>query len=496
MGQHPTITLEMQSAEIEQDISIKNALARIPIDDAELPYQRPAREQLIKLRKAAVIAPMGAGKTRIICTALLEHGLINYELLQKYPILVIGSGASLPAWYKQIPQWTGYTESKIHVVSGSGLAREQVWRRLLRLQDGGVFIINYSVFLRDRKILEMIPWSCVIADEYHKTMRSKETKTYAAFKRITYEVPYLFMVSGTPARKHPGSMWTMFNIIAPKVFTSYWRFVNTYCVTVTTQFGVEIIGPKNVQGLHKIMCEFTAYIPKEVVASYLPKGRRDIITIEMTDYQAKVYKKLCKEMICELDNKQLIVTPTILARIVKFRQLLCCPKTVDPTTKDIGGALEYILDTFDDDDHIVIFVPFRDAVTCIQQDLVAAGHKNVFALMGGISVAEANEQRQLFRETKGIMLCTVQYAESFDLETCKTSWFNGYDYSLDVNEQAEGRTQRAISKSSTVFWHYLQYQDTVDMDFLAALHHDYRNMKRIYERPQALIEAMKRGMSI
>ena len=82
--------------------------------------------------------------------------------------------------------------------------------------------------------------------------------------------------------------------------------------------------------------------------------------------------------------------------------------------------------------------------------------------------------------------CTIAYAESWDAETCKQSYFLGYDYSIDMNEQAEGRTRRAISAHEFVRWVYLHYSGTVDDHFLGELNVDLHNITKVLKNPKLL----------
>jgi hypothetical protein len=83
-------------------------------------------------------------------------------------------------------------------------------------------------------------------------------------------------------------MFTAFQIVAPKVWTSYWKFVKMFCYVDDSGFGQKVHGVKNAEQLRSIMDEYFAYIPPEVVADELPEGRRVGIDIEMDEEQTKI----------------------------------------------------------------------------------------------------------------------------------------------------------------------------------------------------------------
>lgn len=460
----------------------------------EFIYQGYIRRQVVKLLKTVVVSVPGSGKTRPTVEALVELGRIyppGPTLTPHGPILVVCTGPAIATWRRQLPGWSQCPEleQEIHIVRGPKHKRVQLWTQAEQ-SNGGIYITNYSIFLRDYAYILAARWSTMIADEYHRCMRrKKKNRTYAAFLSLSRKVEVVILLTGSLMRKNPASMFTAFQIIKPKLFRGYWKFVNTFCIVTEGHFGKQIEGVRNVKALQEIMDRYMAYIPKEAVVDQLPDGRRMTMYAEMTQEQAKIYKDLTEDMISELKDS-ILVTPNVLTRLIRLRQLLCCPRILDPSL-GMGGGFDLILDKLQDQSHAVIFVPFRPACEFIPDELRRRGYKNVYMIRGGISPDQQDEQVNAFRETRGILVCTISYAESFDLETCDTSHFLGYDYSLDVNEQAEGRTTRAISEFEYVTWNYVKYLGTHDEDFLQELGTDMHNVRRVMQRPESLINALR-----
>jgi len=464
---------------------------------AEFKYQKYAREKIVRLKRTGLLSVPGSGKTRPIIDALVELGIIvpHAPTEGRYPfgpVLIACSGPAIATWLRQLPEWTNDPQlaDDITIVRGNKHKRMIMWGGA-EGSNWGIYLINYSIFLRDYAAIKPIPWVAVIADEYHKCMRrKKKNKTYAAFQQMTRHTEVLVLASGSSLRKDPSSMFTLFQLVKPKLFRSYWKFVESYCITQEGHFGREILGPKNVTQFKKIVDRYLAYIPKEVVADQLPKGRRMPLVVEMTRTQAKIYRELSEDMIAWLESGELIIAPNVLTKILRLRQLLCCPRILDESL-DMGGGFEAISDKLEEDPHCVIFVPFRPAAEYVRNELLHRGHKHVYMIRGGIGYLEQQWEINCFRQLRGIIVCTIAYAESFDLETCKTSYFLGYDYSLDINEQAEGRTRRAISLHDYVTWHYIKYLGTIDEHFLRVLDTDATNVNRVLTRPKELIAALK-----
>ncbi len=462
----------------------------------EFSYQGYIREKIVRLKRLGVLAKPGSGKTRPIIDALVELGRIYPPGADQYkfpfgPILVVCVGSAVPTWTRQLPLWANDPELEdwiIHV-TGKKHLRVTEWSNA-ESTGAGIYITNSSIFWRDYALIKQVKWAVVVADEYHKFMlRRKPGKTFKLFRSLTRHIEVVVLVSGSSLRKNASSMWTLFTIVVPgKLFGSYWKFIKTWCIVEDFGFGQEILGLKNVEEYKKLVDRHHAYVPAKVVAEQLPEGRRQPIYVEMTKSQSQVYNDLNKEMIAVLEDT-IIVAKNPLAKILKLRQLLCCPKIID-TRLDMGGGFEAIVDQLDVTPHCVIFVPFRPACDFIQDELTRRGYVS-HIIRGGIGPDEQTSRIAYFKEHRSIIICTIAYAESFDLETCATSYFLGYDYSLDVNQQAEGRTQRAISKHGFVTWNYLRYNNTIDEHFLTILSVDLRNVDRVQARPKEFIEWLK-----
>ena len=463
----------------------------------EYKYQAFARERIVNLKRTAVIAIPGCGKTRPIIDALVELQLINPGLVtpegMRFPegsIFIVCSGPAIATWLKQIPEWTDDFSLKhdIYVVRGPKHKRMALWYQAQ--VHPGIYITNFSVFYRDHLVIREVKWSAVIADEYHKSMRRHKSETFKRFRSMTRHIKVLVLASGSLVSRNPASMWTAFALIKPSLFRGFWKFAKTYCNIDDGEYGKTIWGVKNVEALKKIMDRYLAYIPEEVVADQLPEGKRQTVAALMTPKQAKVYNDIAEDMIHVIEESdKIIVAPNILSQLIKLRQLLCCPRILDPTF-DMGGGFEILLTALEETPHMAIFVPFRPAVTYITDELRRKGY-DVNYLRGGVTTEEQMERTEYFRKHKSIIVCTIAYAESFDLETCNTSYFLGYDYSVDTNKQAEGRTRRAISGHKFVTWNYIKYMHTIDEELLLKLDEDIIIVRKILSRPQAIIDALK-----
>lgn len=455
-------------------------------------YQEYVHQKIVKRKRTAIIGAPGSGKTRPAITSVDELG--GFESA----VLVVCSGPAIATWTRQIPLWRDKPDyaDNIHVVQDEAFRREKLWRQAHDTKFG-TYICNFSTFYRDWEMIKKIPWRVVMCDEYHKVMRSHKIhvktkkgvrlKTYGKFLQMTRHTEILILLTGSLIRGNASSMFTAFQLVKPKLFSSYWRFVRTFCYVDDTGFGADVHGVRNAGALRKIMDEHFAYIPLEVVADQLPEGARIGIDVGITAEQRRIYKELDEDMMTII-GESVVLTPTVLSKITRLRQLLCCPKILNESL-GMGASFEAIVDRLDQDPHVAIFVPFRPAVDYFVDELRRLGYEAT-GLYGGIGNKEQQSIVDSFRARKSIIVCTIQYAESFDLETCKTSYFCGYDLTADQNEQAEGRTRRAISAHEFVTWNYLKTNTPLDMYFLDKLGDDQHNAHLVLQRPEEFIQAL------
>jgi len=449
------------------------------------PYQDFAYERMVKLKRTALISKPGSAKTRPTAEACRTLGSFDGKRIT----IIIASSTAFGQWQRQLQLWAKVPANRIVLQPKNATQRRKVWASLKA--NGGVYICTYMSFLRDLSTIKALGAQVmtVIADEYHKAIRKHNTKTFAAFRTVTLHTPVVFMLTGSGMNKHPGQLWTALNTAAPKRFTSYWKFVDHHCLSQMTDFGWEFLGIINIENLRKVMDEWLVVIPPEVVASQLPNGLRSTVVVRMDDIQNKVYDQLAADLMAILPDGELIATPTQLSLILQLRKLLCCPKLINDTF-GYGPGLEHIVESLEDDSHAVIFVPFKEALEHVRNALREAGYYNVFILQGGITTEEQQQRIAQFKSTRGIIVCTTAYGESYDLETCNNTWFLGYDFNSDNMEQCEGRTQRAISGHEFVRWRYIKYAQTIDEHFLAQMGQNRRQVARVMNGRQQLIDML------
>jgi SNF2 family DNA or RNA helicase len=432
-----------------------------PYDDSDfVDWQIADSDAAAKAKRFIIGHKMGLGKTRIASRAMSFWDFSRF--------LIVCSKNGMLMWKREMLK-LGLPAT---IISGNKLQRKELWRRA-RLYNC-VPICTHAVFRND--ILEIgVNWDGMLVDELHRACRKKSAQIFKCFQYVARNCEYLLLLTGSPARKGPHNLWIYFNLLNHKLFSSYWRFVNTYCWVNDTGFGKEILGVKNEEELKALLRRHGRFRTWKEVLPNAPKKTKQFLEVEMDDEQEGVYKQLEAQCIAEVGSEgDLLVAPSDLSLIMKFRQLLVCPKILHPEL-GYGAGIEAICEAMADEEetHFVVFTPFAKALPHLYEYVTdVRGYKSVGVLQGGMSTEDMEEIVARSKRERGLLLCTIQYATTFDLETMWHAFFLGAEWSIDDNEQAEYRLIRFIT-NHPVNINYVRYNGTIDDHVFEAL--DFNN---------------------
>jgi len=415
-------------------------------------YQAEGCDFLVQHPRVILADEMGLGKTLEVLAAIKK-----LKLTQKH-ILVVCSGSSQYVWKKEVAKWL--PELPFTMVVGNPSKRHSIWKNL----PLGMVVCTYGVLRQDIDVMQKF-WSLVIADEAHN-LHNRKTKNFKSFKRL--RSTYLFLVTGSPVKRGPESLWTFLHLIDRKVFSSYWRYVNAFCMIIDGPFGKENLGPKNITALKEVVLKNRLIRRMKVnVAPELPPKIRQLLPVEPTPLQVRIHKQLAEKMVADLPSGDLLVTPSILAKLVRLRQLFVTPKLITPELEDgagLNGIVEHMKE-ISDQPHVVIFTPFAKAIPFIANRLEKEKLGTAVILKGGMKPNDVGETLEAFIRLKCIAICTIKFAQSFDLDTAHTGYFLGYEWEPLENYQAEDRLHRITTVAPSVNIYYIQHVNPFPEDF-------------------------------
>lgn len=396
-------------------------------------YQREDADLLVRKGSLMLGHKTGLGKTFIALLGASEMGGDR--------LLITGTKSSLATWLTEVPRWT---EGKPVYLGAKTPGLQEAWNRACQKDRPGIWLVNHSMFqqLVHRGDARKKPfWDTLIEDEAHKS-KNRTKLLFKALKKV--EADHRILASATFASRGAQDIYAPLNLIDPKMFPSYWRFVNTFCYVEDSSYGKTVTGTRNKEKLRELLKDY--YITRKYaeVHTQMPPLRRQIIDLEMNADQERLYRKLEKDMILE-EGTQLIITPGTLSRDTRLRQLALCPQILDAQFP-VGVGIEYLMEEIPaEDQHVVVFSQFKEVLYKVREALTSQGVK-CFMLQGGMEPDEVVEEVRRFKETGGTMLCTIAFAQSFALDTVSRAYVLGLDPDPINNIQAEGRLRRADSQ--------------------------------------------------
>lgn len=428
--------------------------------EAAREYQLEDATKLVKWGGRGILGQRtGLGKTFI--------SLLTWKMLgEPAKVLVVGSGGAMLVWTREVKRWLGLPV--IHITGSAGERAVQIKkaRELMRDTNIPVFLVcNFDILRREAPTLLSIGFNMLIVDEAHKA-RNRKTVTWKVLK--LFKVKHLLLASATMMSRGPQDIWGILHLLNPKFFSSYWRFISTFCHVIDGQFGKEIVGAKNAQQLWDMLKKhyYTTRTYEEVLPQ-LPPVTREVVELDFEEPspQKRVYDDLDSELIANLGEEgeqNYLIVPNILAKVTRLRQLTICPWVLG--VQDIGVELRYLVSAVEDDPHTVIFTPFADALEGIKNTLEKVeGVTEVFTLQGGTKPDEMEARIKAFKEKRGIMVCTISFAQSFSLDTTNTAYFMGFNWDPNDNTQAEGRLRRMdTQRLEGVVIKYLMVRGSID----------------------------------
>jgi len=459
-----------------------NAVALARVKGRLRNYQVKAVAQAIREKVCIFDMYMGLGKTVCALTAL-------FALSPKKVLILCGRNAQ-GAWIHNVAEWFpeyAIPEEFVIIKAGNGFGpsvRGALWAR-----DAMFYITTKETFINDQDIIQKLrlKFDAYIYDEAHR-IPGHTTKTYKALEQLLRDVPIKFMVTGTWIKRHAGRGWRQLHMLNRRVFSSYWAFVNRYCIVIDGAFGKEIVGPKNTEEWRLKISPFVFRYHE--TNGNIPKSARKFMWVDMTKEQKKIYDDLSKNMLSLLESGELIVSKVSITTFMKHKQLLNCPKILSPSL-GLGAAFEGLLALLEEADiedepeehHFVLFSFFRASLDIFKTELEARGYKT-WLFVGGTDAETVTRQATEFRAHKGkksVALCTIDFAESFNLGTAERSHFIGTHYDVDPMEQAEARLARADSDlTKTIVHRYWLYNNTLDEDAVDTLDSRKRHVKRLF----------------
>lgn len=431
-------------------------------------FQFPGYNKLVTSKRHLLLYRPGLGKTVVATKAAYD--------IEARCILIVCPRNAIRTWEDHIKTWwdgldvasgktTEETETSFHIWRwrkkyNNADARKKLWRSKDTGAKVNVYITTFGSFLRDQEHF-IQNYDVLIVDEA-KRIRSRKAKAFIALKPIAKAAKYVWLLTGTPGY-WPPHFWAYLHLLDHKYFSSYWKFVGAFMYTQKNSWGgFEILGLKNQVAWITYLKQYASILTKEDVG-HRPTIRQ-FLWAELDQDQERLYKEMQDDMMMVTEG-QILLASTAMTQVLRYRQLLVCPKIID-SSLSIGGAFADFVEEMKDGEinpHTVVFCPFTQAFPHFEAYLKANGFSNVFTLQGGMDPDELIATIEAWRKTNGIILVSIMFAQSFSLEPASECYFFGREFDPDDNEQAEERLNRLTTKYQVNAYYYA-YEETYDVD--------------------------------
>ena len=182
------------------------------------PYQNRTIEFIKKKRRCGLALFMGAGKTTITLTAIsdLSDGLMVNKTLVIAPLRVANT-----VWKQEAMKWGHLKHLDIVICTGSERQRLAALHR-----KADIYVINReNVVWLTNVYKKKFPFDCVVLDESH-SFKSADSKRFKALKKVSHQINYITLLSGTPAPNGLLDLWSQqflidFGMTLGRTMTAY-----------------------------------------------------------------------------------------------------------------------------------------------------------------------------------------------------------------------------------------------------------------------------------
>lgn len=396
----------------------------------------------------------GTGKTAVALTAA--------ALSNAKTVLIICPKLAFGVWEQEALKWKDWDST---IYTGTPKQRTDCWKAYLKKTSyPRILITNIAQAkeVQDRQV----KWDFIIADEVH-SIGLLNHKNQAFKVMCKFKCQHILPMTGTPIRRDPSDLWTLLHLCDPDKFTTYWGFVNRYCIVMKDYFGQHIEGrPKDVRGFNQML---HPYFIRRSVDDKLPGKYRQCIDIDLEGEHKVMYDQLQQEMILEAGD-QLTVTPNVMTQVLRLRQLLIAPQMFGAKQQGVilDTLCDMLVDQFLNGSAVTICTPFKVCIPYIEDAIYDRMNKehlaiSVYKIHGGIK-EKANDVAMQFQADKNlhkVLIYTIKSGTAFTAHTANTCFFVGYEWSAIDNLQAEDRIYR-LGQLKPVMIYYLLAKGTVD----------------------------------
>lgn len=390
--------------------------------------QNVGAEWLIRNNRAILGDEQGNGKT---VTSLIT---LN-SLPDNVRVLIVAPIKKLKDWKQHVEEWTKH---QAFILNGTPLHRNLV----LDAFTQGALVVGYDTAALHGRDLRH--FDVVIVDEAHK-LRNRKTGVYQRLREICHTAKSLYLLTASPIINGSGDLWTLFNLIDPQRFPSYWVFIYRYFHVYDELFGVKVgdVRESARKAFNNLVEEF---ILTRVNDSRPYEVHKSLVKHTMIGDQLELYESMRDKMECSFGMKVVEATGN-LSTITRLRQLCLHPALIFPEYPlDGPSKFDALLALMEERrTPTVVFTDFAKLAELGKQYFTSKGY-SVLTLTGGSKGDPAEE----FQSGVGDMIFVTHGSggEGLNLHRADRVVFLDIDWHPDGNTQAYKRIDRPMKQKA------------------------------------------------
>lgn len=399
------------------------------------PYQDEGIAFLWRRRRGMITDAPGLGKT--------PQGALASEP----PVLVV-----CPTYLTG--QWSAWLTEHLPA-RRNAVAKGNYFERIKVLQrtDLDFLIINKEMLRTHiKELIKIAPrYNTVVFDESHHLRNPTASHSQGAVE-VAKLIPRCYLLSATPIWKEVDDLFNQLQIMFPNVFTSYWDFVDKWCIADSDRFSTKVVGVKKsmLNELEEMLDVIRVGRTYEQAGRDLPPIIESVVSIDFTQQMRQMYQKLKDGYRLQLLDHPEMIMQSAMEVLHTLRQVTMHEK-VQPVVDTVDDTRPYHKDKY------VIFTWYKDAAAQIAE-----------AIPGAVLVTgdlKPDERRLAAISGKPVVATIGALSEGVDLSHMRMVIFAEEHWPPGSNVQAMARVRRERQNESNeepILAYYVVVNDTID----------------------------------
>lgn len=423
-----------------------------------LKHQAEAVELVKNKSFYALLMQPGLGKT-LAALAIIDE---RKKRFPKYRTLYVCPATLIENVIDEASQYTDLT-----TVAVTGTKAQ----RLVKLdRPADIHLINYEATRIITDALIYKNFDCIIFDESHSCKGHTSLQSKACY-RLAMHAPHRIIMTGTCIHNSPLDVFGQYRLLSNDVFgPSYYKFRAHYAI-MGGFLNKQVLKYINMDQFMDRIKKCSLIKTKEECLD-LPPRNYEVIHVDLTDDQKRMYGQLKDSFITEFKEK-VVTAPMMLTRLMRFSQITA------GFYKDIEGKehsyeknpkQDWLIEWLKDHRYkTVVFVRFIKELKDLEAALQRSGI-NFVSVYG--ETRERIDLVKSFNDRPDIQVFIGQIdtaGQGINLQSAAYCVFLSNNYSYGDREQAESRVHRQGQLAKNCTYIDVVARDSVDERILKIL---------------------------